>query len=69
MTASEIVIKGDVEVLRLQPGDAIIVNLDLHIGTEATAELRRRVTEVFPGHRVVVMSPGIRLAALREDAA
>jgi hypothetical protein len=68
--AGELVIKGEIEVLRLQPGDTIVVTLaDRRFGGEKQFEtLRDVVGAAFPGHPVVFVANGIRLSAVGESA-
>lgn len=61
MSAVELTIKGDVEVLRLQPGDKIVVKTARYLTNEALRELLDACREAFPDNQVVVLGDGIRL--------
>ena len=54
-THVELSIKGDIEVLRLQPGDVIVVNLrNASLAkAEHLEEVRAALMSRFPGHEVI----------------
>jgi hypothetical protein len=63
--STELTIKGDVEVLRLQPGDTIIVTVTKgQLSPMLTEELRENVKRNFPGHEVMVAN-GVSLSVSR----
>lgn len=66
--SDELTIKGDVEVLRLQPGDIIVVTLDGRHGREAVSRIGEQVRERFPDHEVLV-ADGVRLSIQRDETA
>jgi hypothetical protein len=51
-------VTGTVDVLRLQPGDRILVTIDdwRHITPEQATALCEQLSEKFPGHEVVVLA-------------
>ena len=58
----ELAIKGDVEALRLEPGDRVIVTLDsTHISLSTFEVLRDRCRAAFPDNEVIVLANGLRL--------
>jgi hypothetical protein len=57
----ELTIKGEVEVLRLQPGDKVIITLDNHISGALLDVLREQAECHFPDNKVIIVSPGIRI--------
>lgn len=63
----ELTIKGDIEVLRLQPGDTIVVSVDDRIDRDTLKRWRDVLEERFPNHPVVVTS-GAQITVHRQDA-
>lgn len=52
--------------VRLRRGDTIVLTLDTDRPTrEHLANLQRIGEQVWPGHKVVVLPPGIRLSVVR----
>jgi hypothetical protein len=69
MTGVELTIKGDIEVLRLQPGDTIVVTVkDPHITSERFKEIHDVIKSRFADHEVIVTF-GIDLSVQREEVA
>lgn len=64
--AVELSIKGDIEVLRLQPGDAIIVSFKRHPPYDALERILGEVRKRFPGHEVI-FTDGVTLTVQREE--
>lgn len=61
----------DVEVLRLQPGDRIVLTSSAGqtLSSDTAADIKRRAGEVFGDHEIVIIN-GLTLAVVRdEDAA
>ncbi len=50
-----------VEALRLQPGDVVLVSLEIPIGVEQAKALQGQVMEEFPDHKVVLVAKGIKI--------
>lgn len=70
MSAIDLNIKGDVEVLRLQPGDKLVVHLETkHWRDGVIDDLRAGFEKHFPGHEVVFLSGDISLSVAREEIA
>lgn len=56
-----------VRVMRLQPGDVIVVEVDYPVSLEHQAEFKARLDRVFPGHKAIVLDNGARLTVARPD--
>jgi hypothetical protein len=66
VTAVDLTIHGEIEVLRLQPGDTIIVTLtDGHATAEIAERIKAQVKERFPNHDVIV-ADRVRFSVQRE---
>lgn len=66
---ADLTIRGRIDALHLEPGDRIIVTLDDHsLRASQTKELREQVKAAFPGHEVVIVAAGLRLAPERRKA-
>lgn len=70
MTSGELTIKGDIEVLRLQPCDVIVVTIEepRHFDQVGFDQIRRAMRERFPGHEIVIAN-GLRLSVQRTEVA
>ena len=58
MPEAELTIDGQViavQTLRLEPDDAIVLTLLDHVPTSVIENIRACVTDLFPGHRIVVL--------------
>jgi hypothetical protein len=55
---------GSVNRLRLRPGDAIVLSTEELITDETAKRLREQVEAHFPGHRCLVLGPGMKLGVL-----
>lgn len=64
---TDLTIKGDIEVLRLQPGDILIVTTTRPLTAEQASILHKQVTEFAPGHKIAVCSSDLRITAAREE--
>jgi len=67
MTEVELTIKGEVEVLRLQPGDVIVVTIHERMSRQQSDRVSEQVKARFPGHEVV-LAQGLSLSVKREVA-
>ena len=60
-------VRGDIQVLRLQPGDKILVTITQG---SITPEIAERISEALerniPGHEVVIVAEGIQLSVARD---
>lgn len=61
-------IKGDIEVLRLQPGDVLVVSLEGHVPGDIYARVAEQMRERFPDHEVIV-TRDITLSVQRQETA
>ena len=68
MSAVELTIRGDIDVLRLQPGDALVVTVDRRITQAQASELRAALLERFPDHEVFVCAGDVRLTVQRDES-
>jgi hypothetical protein len=48
-----------VDVLHLEPDDAIVVRFHRHITADQAKQLREQVEATVPGHPVLVLAPGL----------
>lgn len=59
----------EVHVVRLQPGDVIVLCTPKRLSMVDCEELRDWAQEFFDGHRVTVLEDGVTLEVLRKDGA
>jgi hypothetical protein len=59
----------EVRILRLEPGDVLVVNVPGRLTDDECQELGRRVKESFPDHRIAVLDGGATLDILRTERA
>jgi hypothetical protein len=57
-----------VRVMRLQPGDVIVVEVDYPVSQADQDAFTRRLERTFPGHTGFVIDNGARLSVARPDA-
>jgi hypothetical protein len=62
---AELTIKGDVEVLRLQPGDTLVLTVDGVLNTEQTKRLVEALEAKFPGRSCVVLDNRVSMQVAR----
>ncbi len=63
----ELTIKGDIEVLHLEPGDKLVVTLTEHTAehfAEAVAQIKEHLEQKFPDNEVLIVGGDIRLSRL-----
>jgi hypothetical protein len=65
----ELTIKGDIEVLRLQPDDLIVVSLDYSITPERAQFLAAELEKRFPKNNVLIVADGAKLSVQRDEVA
>lgn len=58
----------EVRVLRIQPGDVMIVRVHEDITDAEVAFLKEQMTKLFPGHKCMVFVEGMELSVAREKA-
>lgn len=51
-------------LLRLEPGDVLLLQTDNYLAPEDRENYSRRLREVFPGNKVAVLDGGLKLAAV-----
>ena len=54
-----------VEVLELQPGDALVLKTDRRIDIEQAEFLKRMLEDKLPGRKVLVLGPELDIKILR----
>jgi hypothetical protein len=54
-------------VLRLEPGDVLVLTCPDPLTFERAETLRARVKQEFPGHKVIVIDSGGSLGVVRSD--
>lgn len=57
------------QVLRLEPGDIIVLACPQDISAEQAARLKIQLEELAPGHRPVILSGGATIGAIRRGGA
>ncbi len=56
---------ADLKVLRLQPGDALVVEVDGLLSQEQARMLKDHVEKQFDGHRCLVLDSSAKLSIAR----
>lgn len=56
-----------VRVMRLQPDDVIVVEVDYPVSLADQDLFKARLNRVFPGHKAIVLDNGARLSVARPD--
>lgn len=72
MTDATLVIDGaafEVEVLRLQPGDTLVLRIHTDVIPAQLDEWRAILKAKFPGHEVIILGGGASLSVARVEAA
>lgn len=64
MTDVELTIQGEIEVLRLQPGDIIVATVTDRLTEHQIALMVEQIRARFPDHEVVVCE-GVELSTVR----
>ena len=57
-----------VRILRLEPGDEIVLTLAERSMVAHVEEIRKMAEERWPGHPVTVLANGIDMTVVRKDA-
>lgn len=60
----EIRFLGDVQRLRLEPGDIIVITSPSDLSAFEVQRIAEKVGKALPGHQVIVMGGGAKIAAL-----
>lgn len=60
---------GEIQHVRLQPGDVIIANCNDILSVEQQQRLRQFVIDVFPDHKVIVLDKRVSLNVARREPA
>lgn len=56
-----------VKLLRLQPGDVVVLRLSGEPSEQDIADITERLKSTFPGHQAVVLSDDAELQVFRKD--
>lgn len=64
LNEAEIRYLGDVQRLKLDPGDIIVLTIDDVLTEAQSAYIKHRVEETIPGHTVVVLGKGVKIGVL-----
>lgn len=62
-------IVGEIQHVRLHPGDVIVITVAEHLTVESAGMIRRHVERVFPDHASLVLDAGMRLEVARREKA
>lgn len=58
---------GDVQRLVLNPGDIVVLNVDHEISDEMAARLREACESYIPGHKFLILGPGIKVGVMGRE--
>lgn len=58
----------EVRIMRLRPGDAIVIQYQEDLSDSELAYIAERVKLVFPNHKAIVLGCGTQLSVVREEA-
>jgi hypothetical protein len=53
---------GEIQRVKIRPGDVLVVTCDERISWEVARHLREVIQDKFPGHEVMVLGGGLKLA-------
>lgn len=67
MSEIELPTVPDVKILRLLPGDTLVYRCEQRLDDDTYAEIKKHMTERFPGHLVVVLDCGATIEVLRAE--
>lgn len=70
MTAADMpepILLEPLQVLRLQPGDILVMTYPMPLSSSFIERLRAQLRERFPEHEVMVLDSGGHLGVVRED--
>lgn len=56
----------EARILRLQPGDILVFEFDRRIPMDVYSRLKEKVSDLAPGHKILVCDGGSTLRVLRE---
>jgi hypothetical protein len=56
-----------VRIMRLQPDDVIVVEVDYPVSAHDIDQFKARLEHTFPGHKAIVLDNGARLSVARPD--
>lgn len=61
---------GDVEpwVLRLEPGDVIVLTSKLPLSNDVATAIAEKAKAFFPGYQVLVLDSNVKIGRVRQDA-
>jgi hypothetical protein len=62
--AEQIRYLGDVQRLSLQPGDVIVLSVQEQLSVDAMIGIRRIVESAIPGHKCLILAPGMKIGAV-----
>ena len=51
----------------LKAADTLVIECDGHLTQEAAAHIRAMMEQVFPGHKAIVLSEGMRLKVVSQQ--
>jgi hypothetical protein len=56
----------EIDVLRLEPGDSLVLTAKERLSIKQMNEIRDKFAELYPGHRVIILTAGMELSIVRE---
>jgi len=57
----------DVQILRLQPGDTLVITSPVWLSDQQVDEIKTSLKERFPGHQALLLDGGATLSVLRKE--
>jgi hypothetical protein len=57
---------GTIRILRLEPGDTVVLTIPEALGPRRAEEIDAILKEQFPGHKVLVLHGGWDLAVIKQ---
>jgi hypothetical protein len=63
----ELLVRGDIRRLHLEPGDRIIVTVNDYLTVDTVKEMRKQLELMFPNNQVIFMVGGARMNVARKD--
>lgn len=65
--AVEIEIKGEAEIIKMQPGDVLLVKFDCPLTRDSIQWIKQHLEEELPGVRTIVAGENVTFSILRPE--
>lgn len=63
----ELLVRGDIRKLHLDPGDKVIVTVKDYLTSDTMKQMRKQLELMFPNNQVVFMVGGARINVVSKD--